>query len=116
MFNAINTTGKQQSIGGRILYPGESRPISEGEVQEALGKGMAVPDYQPPAPEVQAPAAPPTLSEIQKRPIGKIKEVMPSLTDEQLLELEILEKEADPPRESLLKLIEKEIAARSEPK
>lgn len=114
MYNAINITANQQSIGGRLLYPGESRLIDESEVAEAMGKGLRVPDYAPPAQEKPAePAGPPTIQQILKAPVKELLLDLPTWTDEQLLKLEEAEKQSETPRETLLRGIEKEIARRS---
>lgn len=113
MVLVINTTKSDQNIGGHLIYAGQSRMIEDSFIREALAKGMEIPELAPaPAAEPPAPARP-TIEEIQKLPIAQISLLFPSLKDEEILQLEELEKKADPPRETLLKQIEKEIAGRS---
>lgn len=114
MYQATNTTNTQQNIGGKVLYPGESRPIEDHEVHEALAKKMSVPGYEPPQPEAPPPPpAPPMIEEQLKRPVKELVELLPEMPDTQLLEMEAAEKKAEVPRETLLKAFEKEIARRS---
>lgn len=114
MYTAVNDSNDHKSIGGRVLYPGESRPISEDEIAEALGKGLKVPGYAPPAPQQPAePEGPPTIAQVLKAPVKDLVAALPSWSDEQLLKLEEEEKKSETPRETLLKAIEKEIARRS---
>lgn len=114
MYTAVNDSRDHKSIGGRVLYPGESRLIDESEVAEAMGKGLRVPDYAPPAQEKPAePAGPPTIGQILKAPVKELLLNFPNWTDEELLKLEEAEKESEMPRETLLRGIEKEIVRRS---
>jgi hypothetical protein len=111
MYNAINNSDKQKSIGGRVLYPGESRPISKDEIAEALGKGLTVPGYEAkPKAAPEAPAGPPTIEEVLKHSVKELTAALPEMSDEQLLALEEAEQKTETPRETLLKAIEKEIA------
>ena len=115
MYQAVNNTKTEKSIGGYVLFPGQSRAIEENDVAEALAKGIEVPDFIQEAPAPAPPEPPPsmTMAQFRELPIVKIKEGFETLTDKQLLELEDLEKNAELPRETLLKEFEKEFARRS---
>lgn len=116
MYNAINITDKQRSLGGKLVYPGESRLIEESEIAEALAKGFEVPGYVSQAAKAQ-PASALTVLDLttellMDKTVSDLKALLPELSDDQLLSLEGAEKTSDTPRETLLKLIEKEISTR----
>lgn len=112
----VNVTKFHHNIAGKAFHPGESRPIEDSEIPEARIKGFLIPGDEPAAAaEIETPTTPVTAlsaKELQLKTIKDLTDLFPTLTNAQLLDLEAAEKGAEVPRETLLKLLVKEMEGR----
>lgn len=93
-----NKTGAPIFVGGKMIGPGEVREVDVHDSEQGPDEGSDGPRDELP-PDLQA------LVEIQAKNVKDLKEALPGLSAEQLIELVSLEEGSAKPRSTVLEAI-----------
>lgn len=104
MIPYTNTTGRIQTVGGKMIHPGETRDVPSGSVP-APARPVAFDDLDD-LPDALVDIS--VLATLIKGAVPRIVEALPGMDDAHLAALEEMESEQSAPRKGVLEAIEAE--------
>lgn len=117
--SVTNNTKDDRSVGGQLVHAGCSIQVEASHEAEALKKGFKIGGDNSPM-ETQPPPPPSTgaekLLDLLKKSVKVIEPELPELSDEEILQLDELEKKSETPRSTLIDAIALEIDYRGSAK